>query len=102
MVSAALPHPYFPRDLILPHYVANDKPLVELLGIFFGLVAVFLFGTWLYTGTVKHLQNSAMLRLKICWFMSCGLIHLILEGYFSVQNRTLAGEQSFLAQMCKF
>ena len=100
-MAVGVSHPYYPRDLVLPHYVPNDKSLLEILGVFFGIVAVFLVGTWLYTGSVKYLKNSALDRLKICWFVSCALIHTILEGHFSLQHQTLAGDQAFLSQMCK-
>lgn len=95
-------HPYLPKDLLLPHYVENDRTLPEILGGFFGFVAFLLIGTWIYTGTIPHLKNSAGGKMKMCWFISCGLIHTVLEGYFSVYHKTFPKEQDFLAQMCKF
>ena len=44
---------------------------------------------------------QALQRIKMCWFMACGLIHSVLEGYFALFHKTLAGEQTFLAQLCK-
>jgi cholestenol delta-isomerase len=96
MSSEAVKHPYFPRDTHLPHYKPNINNISELLGLFFGLVAVVIVVLWLLTK-----QKSTGVRIKICWFVSCGFIHSILEGYFSVYHATLAGEQTFLAQMCK-
>lgn len=41
-------------------------------------------------------------RLKMCWIVVCGLIHTILEGYFALHHKTLAGENAYLAEVCKF
>ena len=101
MSGGDIPHPYYPRSLKLPHYIPNDKPLAEILGVFFGLVGVVLVLTWLYTNTKPHLRGHTITRLKTCWFLCCGLIHTILEGFFAVKSKTLAGEQSYLAQMCE-
>lgn len=96
MGSEAVKHPYFPRDTHLPHYQPNKNGITELLGIFFGLIAVLIVITWIVTK-----RKSTGVRIKICWFLSCGFIHFILEGYFSLYHATLAGEQTYLAQMWK-
>ncbi|XP_045164462.1 3-beta-hydroxysteroid-Delta(8),Delta(7)-isomerase-like [Mercenaria mercenaria] len=96
MSTDAVKHPYFPRDTYLPHYKPNINTISELLGLFFGLVAVLIVILWLSTK-----RKSTGVRIKICWFVSCGFIHTILEGYFGVYHATLAGEQTFLAQMWK-
>ncbi|KAK3103611.1 hypothetical protein FSP39_020519 [Pinctada imbricata] len=93
-----VPHPYFPRGVSIPHYVPNDRPLLEILGLFFSLVGVVLFVTWVYS-TRRRLGVTD--RLIVCWFVVCGGIHSILEGYFSLYHDTLAGSSSYLAQMWK-
>ena len=98
---AKVAHPYLPRSLSIPHYIPNDKSVWELLGVFFGIVSLFVGFIWFYSGKKGRYENSVISRCKICWFMACGLIHTILEGYFSFFHKTLAGEQGFLAQMCK-
>jgi len=90
-------HPYFPRDLKLPHYKANITSIPELLGLFFGLVAIVNVVLLLWTR-----GRSPGTRVKVCWFVSCGLIHSVLEGYFSLFHKTLAGEDTYLAQMCEY
>ena len=50
MAATKMSHPYYPRDLLLPHYIPNENSLSEILGPFFGLVAVVLGLTWMYTG----------------------------------------------------
>ena len=52
-----LAHPYFPRDLHLPHYKPNEKEILELLVPFFGFVAVVTGLTWLYTGKVYYFKD---------------------------------------------
>ncbi|KAL3851869.1 hypothetical protein ACJMK2_015569 [Sinanodonta woodiana] len=91
-------HPYFPRELHIPNYAPNISSIVELLGIFFGLTAIVLFGTLVYTTRRKFPVQD---RLKLCWFVMCGFIHMILEGYFGLFHASLAGKSSYLAQMWK-
>lgn len=90
-------HPYFPRDIVLPHYKPNANSTAEILAIFFGVAGLVILSTWRLTS-----RQSTGDRVKICWFVVCGLIHMILEGYFSVFHATIAGRNSYLAQMCKY
>ncbi|WAR25056.1 EBP-like protein [Mya arenaria] len=75
MADGAINHPYFPRDTHLPHYKPNITSIEELLGLFFGLVAVLNVLLWLGTR-----GRCLGVRVKVCWFVTCGLIHSILEG----------------------
>jgi cholestenol delta-isomerase len=98
-------HPYFPVDLELPHYVANTKDVLEILAIFGVVVIVVMTATWLYLRGVRLPAGPAFSfldKMKLCWFVSCVLIHIIIEGYFSLNHKTLAGSHTFLAQLCKF
>ncbi|KAI0231903.1 3-beta-hydroxysteroid-Delta(8),Delta(7)-isomerase [Lamellibrachia satsuma] len=56
---------------------------------------------WLYSGSLPYLKGRFITRMKICWFLMCGLIHCVVEGYFSIYHRTLAGHQTFFGQMWK-
>ena len=40
-------------------------------------------------------------RLTFLWLVACFGIHLILEGYFAINNQTIATDMSFLGQVCK-
>ena len=102
MASRRVEHPYFPRELELPHYVPNDKTVFELLGVFFGGAAVGMVVFWLYMGTKSHLKHDIGLKLKLCWFLVCGFSRTFVEGYFIVRHRTIAGEQNLVAQWCKY
>lgn len=97
----AVKHPYLPRDLILPNYIPNELTVIEILSYFFGFLAVTLGLFWFYIKSFDHVKPYLTLRVKLMWFFACAMIHGILEGYFSVFHKTLAGEQTFLAQIWK-
>lgn len=97
----AVPHPFFPRDLFIPHYVPNDKTAYELLGVFGAVLSVSLLILWIVMSYKSHLNGKFLVKMKVSWFLVCGLIHSILEGYFALNHKTLAGGSSFLDQMCK-
>lgn len=97
--DSILKHPYFPRDLSIPHYKPNKVSIQELLGIFFSLVLIVFIITWIYSTKKKF---SVGYKLLLCWFTICGFIHTILEGYFAFNHSTLAGGSSYLAEMCKY
>lgn len=94
-------HPYYPVDLQLPNYVPNDRSILELLGVFFGFTGCSLVVLWLIISGLPHMKNKMLLKLKVCWFFVCGLIHLVLEGYFGLFNRTIPEGKSFLAELWK-
>ena len=100
-MSSSTGHPYFPKDLVLENYKPNNIPLLKLLGIFFGFLLVTIIVTWKYSGTKPYTNNNPLLRLKICWFVGCAFIHIILEGFFAVFHETIPEDHSFLAQLCK-
>lgn len=92
-------HPYWPRDLLIPNYVANDRSMSEILAFLFSVSGVFLLVTWLITGATGRLGTWR--RLAICWFAVCGFIHGVIEGWFSLYYDILPADQSFLSQLCK-
>ncbi|XP_002738369.1 3-beta-hydroxysteroid-Delta(8),Delta(7)-isomerase-like [Saccoglossus kowalevskii] len=95
-------HPYYPRDLLIPHFKANELSQVQLLITVFGTFAVVFIATWLYSGTLKRrLPISISQRLVICWFALCGCIHSVLEGYFGIYHSVIAGDQNILSQLWK-
>ncbi|KAK6174416.1 hypothetical protein SNE40_017697 [Patella caerulea] len=96
-----LPHPYFPTDISLQHYVPNDKALSVLLGGFSGVLFTFIAGVWIYSGRSTKPTFSLLERVRLCWFVMCGVIHTFLEGYLCVFHATIAGEMTFLAQIWK-
>ncbi|KAG0290896.1 hypothetical protein BGZ96_005654 [Linnemannia gamsii] len=96
------PHPYYPLDLILDHYVPNTYSMADTLTLLFAT-----FGT-IAVGSIalSYQKRNTTIRgfgnqLTFLWFVMCGFIHLFLEGYFGVYHRTLAGDQHPLAQVWK-
>lgn len=49
-----------------------------ILAYFFSAVAILLSATWIWSGRKKALTLGE--RAMMCWFVTSGLIHLILEG----------------------
>ncbi|KAM4572175.1 3-beta-hydroxysteroid-Delta(8),Delta(7)-isomerase [Fundulus diaphanus] len=92
-------HPFWPRDLVIPSYVANDRSMSEILVFLFSVSGVFLLVTWLITGINSKLGTWR--RMAICWFAVCGFIHSVIEGWFSLYYAILPGDQSFLSQLWK-
>lgn len=96
--SASAPlHPYWPRHLLIPTYVTNDRSMAEILTFLFSVSAVFLLVTWLITSGLGTLR-----RLAVCWFAVCGFIHSVIEGWFSLYYDAIPGDQSFLSQLCEY
>ncbi|KAF9301122.1 hypothetical protein BGZ74_007080 [Mortierella antarctica] len=102
MATAHTPHPYYPLDLVLDHYVPNTYSMKDTLTLLFSTFGAITIGSIALSypkrhSTIKGLGN----QLTFLWFVMCGFIHLFLEGYFSVHHATLAGDQHPLAQVWK-
>lgn len=100
--SARTPHPYYPRDLVLDHYVPNTNSVVKSLGhVLIAFSTIVCLTTALVRPkrhtTLQHLED----RLTFFWFILCGLIHTLFEGYFGIHHATLAGDQSPVGQVWK-
>lgn len=97
-----VPHPYWPRNLPIPHYVSNDCSMSEILVFLFSVSGAFLIATWLITGRQgAGGRLGAGRRLALCWFAVCGFIHCIIEGWFSLYYDIIPADQSFLSQLWK-
>ena len=100
MSKTGVEHPYFPRELSMPHYVPNDLSPFYILGVFGGGVGVVLVLMYLVAGRFNHLKNAFVTRLKLCWFVNSAIVHILLEGYYVYHNKTFAGHMTFLGQLC--
>ncbi|XP_029993754.1 3-beta-hydroxysteroid-Delta(8),Delta(7)-isomerase [Sphaeramia orbicularis] len=95
-------HPYWPRDLLIPSYVANDRSMSEILAFLFSVSGVFLLITWVITGQKGDYGSFGIWRrLAVCWFAVCGFIHGVIEGWFCLFYHIIPGDQSFLSQLWK-
>ncbi|XP_074646251.1 3-beta-hydroxysteroid-Delta(8),Delta(7)-isomerase-like [Tubulanus polymorphus] len=97
----AIAHPFKPSSLNIPHYKPNTLTQLEILVGFFVCVFVILVGTVFLSRRFAKRRLSTGQLLTVCWFTVCGFIHIILEGYFGLFNKTLAGSQCTLAQIWK-
>lgn len=92
----AVAHPYYPRSLVLPTFTPNTFSAAEILVGFFivvGLTIIFA----LYLGRAKPVSD----RWAVVWFLVCALIHIVLEGFYVVNNRRIPGQLSPLGQIWK-
>nr|XP_020472457.1 3-beta-hydroxysteroid-Delta(8),Delta(7)-isomerase [Monopterus albus] len=95
-------HPYWPRNLVIPTYVANDRSMSELLLFLFSVSGVFLLATWQLTGWIGATgRMGTWRRLAVGWFGVCGFIHCIIEGWFSLYYDIIPGDQHIISQLWK-
>uniref|UniRef100_A0A672GVG3 EBP cholestenol delta-isomerase n=2 Tax=Salarias fasciatus TaxID=181472 RepID=A0A672GVG3_SALFA len=95
-------HPYWPRDLLIPTYVPNDRSMSEILVFLFSVSGVFLLVTWFITGLGRATGGlGTWRRLALCWFAVCGFVHGVIEGWFCLFYDIIPGDQSFLSQLWK-
>ncbi|KAF9884649.1 hypothetical protein FE257_001402 [Aspergillus nanangensis] len=93
-------HPYYPPTIEIPNYAPNDRGTLALISIFAVVcIAVFL-GTYLIA-TRSRPQISTGDIITAQWFVLCGCIHLILEGYYSLNVFSLPSKQTILSQLWK-
>jgi len=93
------PHPYIPKELNLPGYVAVVLSQSTILGVY-GLISLFVVSLiWLLSGRFKLAKID---RLLMCWWMFTGLTHMFLEGYFVFSPEFFKDKTAFyLAEVWK-
>ncbi|KAK6238964.1 hypothetical protein QUC31_004433 [Theobroma cacao] len=93
-------HPYVPRDLQLPGYVAISLSQSTILGVF-GLASLFVVSlVWIVSGRLRKVSNLD--RFLMCWWAFTGLTHMILEGYFAFSPEFYKDKAGFyLAEVWK-
>lgn len=99
----AIPHPFYPINASIPHYVPSTHSTVEILVPFFSIVFTVLgVASFLISSRKISLTTSVKTtRAIFVWFTLCGFIHLIVEGYYAFNSRTIAGQETFMADMWK-
>ncbi|MCJ1360199.1 MAG: hypothetical protein MMC33_010202 [Icmadophila ericetorum] len=95
-----LPHPFYPLEVEIVGYLANDWSVPALLGLFAAGWAVILAVT---LSVVKRFnpQVPSWERAVIMWFILSGTIHFFFEGYFAFNHAHMAGMNDFFAQLWK-
>ncbi|KAM6307721.1 3-beta-hydroxysteroid-Delta(8),Delta(7)-isomerase-like [Podargus strigoides] len=94
---ATTAHPYWPRSLPLPGYVASARPGWQCAGAVAAAGAGLLALGWVMGGA----SRSPARRLALGWFLTCAGVHGILEGYFSLRHRELPAATGLLADVWK-
>ncbi|KAG0123499.1 Emopamil-binding protein [Tuber indicum] len=90
-------HPYSPSHLLLPHYVRNHVSALGLCSVMGGLIVTAAGSTWI----ILRRSLSIMDKAIVCWFLICGLLHVLFEGYFLVYHATLPSRMDLPAQLWK-
>ncbi|KAL3424763.1 3-beta-hydroxysteroid-Delta(8),Delta(7)-isomerase 2 [Phlyctema vagabunda] len=98
--TAIKQHPYYPLEVEIASYLANEWSVPVLLGIFFTGCAAIVFGTRL---TVKRIYPNLPRSEKcaIWWFIISGAIHFFFEGYFSLNHTRMGPAQDLFGQLWK-
>ncbi|OHW91263.1 emopamil binding protein [Colletotrichum incanum] len=93
-------HPYYPMNAELPHYIANETPLLKLLVTFAATIASVVVVTIM---VARRIHSNMMIsdQLIVAWFALCGFLHCFFEGYFIWNHQRLAGMQTLFAQLWK-
>ncbi|KAI0402722.1 3-beta-hydroxysteroid-Delta(8),Delta(7)-isomerase [Xylaria palmicola] len=93
-------HPYYPLGVAIPGYVAKVLTTQEILAIFTATCLAILVPTWMYIRRAPRDLPSSEVFIAL-WFVLCGAIHIVLEGYFAFNARGIAGHSTILAQLWK-
>uniref|UniRef100_A0A8C3QE40 EXPERA domain-containing protein n=1 Tax=Geospiza parvula TaxID=87175 RepID=A0A8C3QE40_GEOPR len=102
-------HPYWPRALALPGYVAGARPGWQCAGAVAAAAAALFALGWALGGAGGGAKGGARgvakrspaRRLVLGWFLLCTGIHGVLEGYFSLRHRELPADTGLLADVWK-
>ncbi|KAK2062469.1 emopamil binding protein [Colletotrichum caudatum] len=84
-------HPYYPVHARLPHYVANEAPLLKLLVAFAAIIATVIVTVLTVVRRIRPKLTTSD-RLAVSWFAL---------WYFVWNHRRLAGMQTLFAQLWK-
>lgn len=93
-------HPYFPQNMTVINYTPNTLHIFEILGYFFGGLAVIM--PILFVILTRGYKATLSRKLALCWLILCGCIHTILEGHFAVFHEDIQSRMDFLSQVCKY
>ncbi|KZF24081.1 EBP domain-containing protein [Xylona heveae TC161] len=93
-------HPYYPLEIQIVGYVANQLSVPHLLVSFAaGCAAIFSITTVIVTKIRPHLPRSEL--LTVLWFVLSGCIHLFFEGYYVLNHTRMGGQMDLFGQLWK-
>ncbi|KAH6681763.1 EBDP2, emopamil-binding protein [Halenospora varia] len=93
-------HLYYPPDVQIASYLANEWSMQILLTAFSALCAMILLGTLTIVNRV-HPNLPGTEKAAIWWFVLSGAIHLFFEGYFSLNHFQMGPAQDLFGQLWK-
>ncbi|ELR03292.1 hypothetical protein VC83_07299 [Pseudogymnoascus destructans] len=93
-------HPYYPIEVEIASYLANEWSVPVLLAAFGGVCATVLLIAQIVVDKLhSNLRTSE--KITIWWFVLSGCIHLFFEGYFSVNHTLMGPKQDLFGQLWK-
>ncbi|ORY13417.1 EBDP4, emopamil-binding protein [Clohesyomyces aquaticus] len=93
-------HPYYPREVEIVGYLANEWNTLELCSMFGAGCAVIFTITYLVVKRLRpHVSTGDL--LTVMWFVLCGCIHSFFEGYFAYNFRNMGRMQDLFGQLWK-
>ncbi|KAJ2717176.1 hypothetical protein H4R19_000120 [Coemansia spiralis] len=98
MSTGQATHPYFPRDAALPHYAPSTLDVYGAFAILGGAIAAVTALSVVLIGQART-RLSCKDKTIVAWMMVCTGIHIVLEGYFSLNHKQLAGMNTVLADL---
>ncbi|KAJ2492403.1 hypothetical protein IWW37_001450 [Coemansia sp. RSA 2050] len=98
MADIIAPHPYFPQDVPIPHYVKSKLGMGQAFLTLGSAVTVLMIVSGLLIGRARNALSSKD-KLIVVWMLVCAGIHIVLEGYFSFNHGTLAGKRTIMADL---
>ncbi|KAJ9631952.1 hypothetical protein H2203_000353 [Taxawa tesnikishii (nom. ined.)] len=90
------PHPYYPVEVEIAGYVANEKGVLELLSIFAAGCTVLFFGTYLVSKKI-HPKLPGSEVITVMWRIYTSLF----EGYYALNQANLGSLQTLFGQLWK-
>ncbi|KAI1982072.1 hypothetical protein LOZ51_006654 [Ophidiomyces ophidiicola] len=100
MTNSTISHPYYPIELQLAGYLANEWSVPVLIGGFciaWGLILL----VALKVVSVVRPTLPKVEKIAVSWFVLSGAIHLFFEGYFVVNHTRMAPAQDLFGQLWK-
>ncbi|KAI5305821.1 hypothetical protein KEM56_003236 [Ascosphaera pollenicola] len=93
-------HPYYPIDIKLVGYIANDHGVFELVSMFGAGCAVILALTFCLVQLGAPKIKCAD-KLAVLWFVLTASIHLWFEGYFAFNHARMPERTDLFGQLWK-
>ncbi|OAP64407.1 hypothetical protein AYL99_00379 [Fonsecaea erecta] len=99
-VMAKTIHPYYPTEIDIANFAANEMSVPQLLATFAAGCTIILSLTWFLTSSLAPRLRVGE-KATVLWFCLCGFIHLFFEGYFAYNHTRMGGLQDIFGQLWK-